>query len=80
MTIHPPECGAETSSGSMVVLDVLTAMRLEPADIAERQARRLRALLDATTPIRLGQNIIFMRHPYPSAPRARKPDPKPRLR
>jgi phenylacetate-CoA ligase len=46
--------GAETVvregawSASAVMLDVLTAMRLEPADIAERQTRRLRALLDAT--------------------------------
>lgn len=40
------DAGAPSASG--VVLDVLTAMRLEPADISERQTQRLRRLLDAT--------------------------------
>jgi len=39
---------ADALSASAVVLDVLTAMRLEPLDIAGRQAHRLRSLLDAT--------------------------------
>jgi phenylacetate-coenzyme A ligase PaaK-like adenylate-forming protein len=48
MNTAPVEDDAGAPSASMVVLDVLTAMRLEPADIAERQSHRLRGLLDAT--------------------------------